>query len=126
MIGRAGIATEQTIKGKLRELRAQLARQCGLGDVERLQQQAVIFRVQMGVLADVGCQIVGLVADGGTPGVDVTSVGLLGGLASVAEIAAQHPNARWVMAIGNPFGLERTVTVGILSAKGRVIRIRKV
>jgi serine protease Do len=27
----------------------------------------------------------------------------------------------WVMAIGNPFGLEQTVTVGIISAKGRTI-----
>lgn len=35
--------------------------------------------------------------------------------------SAQLDVGDWVMAIGNPFGLERTVTAGIVSAKGRVI-----
>jgi len=35
--------------------------------------------------------------------------------------SAELEIGEWVMAIGNPFGLEQTVTVGIVSAKGRVI-----
>ena len=35
--------------------------------------------------------------------------------------SAQLEVGDWVMAIGNPFGLEHTVTAGIVSAKGRVI-----
>ncbi|MFO7707837.1 MAG: DegQ family serine endoprotease [Desulfobacterales bacterium] len=35
--------------------------------------------------------------------------------------SAQMKIGQWVVAIGSPFGLERTVTAGIVSAKGRVI-----
>ena len=40
-----------------------------------------------------------------------------------AKLGASFPLevGDWVMAIGNPFGLEHTVTAGIVSAKGRVI-----
>ncbi|HSK30113.1 MAG TPA: trypsin-like peptidase domain-containing protein, partial [Candidatus Limnocylindria bacterium] len=46
-----------------------------------------------------------------------------GGLLPFAKLgsSAQLDVGDWVMAIGNPFGLEHTVTAGIVSAKGRVI-----
>jgi serine protease Do len=46
-----------------------------------------------------------------------------GGLLPFAKLgsSAQLEVGDWVMAIGNPFGLEHTVTAGIVSAKGRVI-----
>jgi len=46
-----------------------------------------------------------------------------GGNLPVARLGSTHQLdvGDWVMAIGNPFGLEHTVTAGIVSAKGRVI-----
>ncbi len=35
--------------------------------------------------------------------------------------SSQVDVGQWILAIGNPFGLEHTVTAGIISAKGRVI-----
>lgn len=37
--------------------------------------------------------------------------------------SAQLPIGSWVMAVGNPYGLRETVTVGILSGKGRDIGV---
>lgn len=37
--------------------------------------------------------------------------------------SADLPIGSWVMAVGNPYGLEETVTVGILSGKGRDIGV---
>jgi serine protease Do len=61
---------------------------------------------------------------GSDPKTDMAVIRILGG--------GMYPAARlgnsdalnvgdWVMAVGSPFGLEQTVTVGIVSAKGRVI-----
>ena len=46
-----------------------------------------------------------------------------GGNLPAAKLGTSQPVdvGDWVMAIGNPFGLEHTVTAGIVSAKGRVI-----
>ncbi len=36
--------------------------------------------------------------------------------------ADEAPVGSWVMAVGSPFGFSETVTVGVISAKGRVVR----
>jgi len=56
-----------------------------------------------GVLHDIGCTIAGVLADGGYPGDVWHGVEWLGELAQAKEISQRHPNALWVMAIGDNY-----------------------
>lgn len=60
---------------------------------------------------------------GADPLTDVAVVRIKGSNLPAAELgrAAEAPIGSWVIAIGNPFGFENSVTVGVLSAKGRQI-----
>jgi sugar O-acyltransferase (sialic acid O-acetyltransferase NeuD family) len=60
-------------------------------------------RSVLGALADVGCRVVGLVADGSAPDTHIGAAEVLGGLAQAPDICGQHPDARWVMAIGDNY-----------------------
>ncbi len=58
------------------------------------------------------------------PKLDLALIKIDAGESLPVAILGESDNIKvgeWVMAIGNPFGLEQTVTVGIVSAKGRVI-----
>jgi serine protease Do len=58
---------------------------------------------------------------GTDPKTDLAVIKVKPGQAKPAEFgdAERLQVGEWVMAIGNPFGLDHTVTVGVLSAKGR-------
>ena len=60
-------------------------------------------RSLLGVIADVGCQVAGLVADGSEPGTKFAGANLLGELNKAAELCARIPAAKWVMAIGDNY-----------------------
>jgi sugar O-acyltransferase (sialic acid O-acetyltransferase NeuD family) len=57
----------------------------------------------LGVLADIGCHIEGLVADGSEPGTLFAGAELLGGLADVSDLCKNLPEVSWVMAIGDNY-----------------------
>jgi serine protease Do len=54
---------------------------------------------------------------------DIAVVQIRGRNLPEAELGSSEalPVGSWVIAVGNPFGLENTVTAGVLSAKGRTI-----
>jgi len=60
-------------------------------------------RSVLGLLQDIGCKVAGLVADGIEPGQMLAGVSLLGGLDKLPEIYSLHPQADWVMAIGDNY-----------------------
>ena len=57
----------------------------------------------LGVVADVGCPVAGLVADGNEPGTKFAGAKVLGGLSTAAELCTRIPAAKWVMAIGDNY-----------------------
>jgi len=61
---------------------------------------------------------------GSDPLTDIGVVRIHGDNLPVAELgtSAEVPVGGWVLAIGNPFGYENTVTVGVLSARNRQLR----
>ncbi len=60
---------------------------------------------------------------GSDPKTDIAVIKIEGGSGSYVDIGDSDRTevGEWVMAVGNPFGLDSTVTVGVISAKGRVI-----
>jgi serine protease Do len=77
------------------------------------------IKVKLGDEKEFDAQVIGR-----DPSTDLALLKIKGGLEFPAVKlgdSAQMKVGQWVVAIGSPFGLERTVTAGIVSAKGRVI-----
>lgn len=61
---------------------------------------------------------------GSDPKTDIALIKLKGNVKLVPAVLGDSDKievGEWVVAIGNPFGLDHTVTAGIISAKGRII-----
>lgn len=60
-------------------------------------------RSMLGVLQDIGCEVIGVIANGVVRPETLAGVGVLGGLAAAAVIHQKYPQAGWVMAIGDNY-----------------------